>query len=310
MESPSRLLKIIFSGILCAIIAFSFLYVVHFVHSENRDTAEELYTVRQNIERFLHIKTTFLTDIIPPALSGAKGNYAVVVESLDSDDSYALNDHTVYDAASLYKLWVMATAYQQIQAGKLDPNETLEDSVDDLNKKFNIASDEAELTEGTVSFTVHEALAQMITISHNYAALILTQRLGGNTINAFLKDNGLKESTLDTDGFPKTTAADIALFYEKLYHGEFANEKYTNEMISLLVSQQRNNKLPKYLPTDTVIAHKTGEINDVTHDAGIVFLPDVKYIIVVLSKSDYPPGAEDRISSISRAVYDYFADGS
>ena len=77
-------------------------------------------------------------------------------------------------------------------------------------------------------------------------------------------------------------------------------------MLDLLKSQKLNNKLPKYLPQEIDVAHKTGEIDSLTHDAGIVYAPTSDYIIVILSKSDYPPGAEERIADISRAVYEYF----
>ena len=66
------------------------------------------------------------------------------------------------------------------------------------------------------------------------------------------------------------------------------------------------NKLPKYLPQGTIVAHKTGEIGYSSHDGGIVFSPKADYIIVVFSKSDIPAAAEERIAQISKNVYEYF----
>lgn len=306
MESPNHLVKIILSGTICAILVLGMFVILQIPIIQSSEGSDATFTIRENIEKLLHIKTTFLKDVVSSALSGGQGDYAVSIKNLKSNESYSLNADKVYDAASLYKLWVMAVAYQQIQQGKLNPDEVLADDVQDLNERFNIASEEAELTDGSVSFTVRDALNQMITISHNYAALLLTEKVGGSNIAAFLKENGMNNSLLDIDGYPKTNAHDTALFLEKLYKGELANKKYTDEMISLLKNQQRNNKIPKNLPKETEVAHKTGEIDGVTHDAGIVYLPNTDYIIVVLSNSDYPPGAEDRIASLSEAVYNYF----
>ena len=68
--------------------------------------------------------------------------------------------------------------------------------------------------------------------------------------------------------------------------------------------------MPKYLPSDTLIAHKTGELDSFSHDSGIVYTPNGNYIIVVMSDSTNPKGAEDRIANISKSVYDYFIESS
>ena len=98
----------------------------------------------------------------------------------------------------------------------------------------------------------------------------------------------------------------MALFFEKLYAGELATSENTEKMINLLKNQKLNNKLPKNLAKGVVIAHKTGEIGQFTHDAGVVYLADKNYIIAVLSKSEIPAAAEDRIANISKNVYEYF----
>lgn len=79
-------------------------------------------------------------------------------------------------------------------------------------------------------------------------------------------------------------------------------------MLTLLKNQKLNNKLPKHLPTKTVIAHKTGEIDLFTHDAGIVFSPHGDYIIVVMSETEFPPAADARIANISKSVFEYFGN--
>ena len=77
-------------------------------------------------------------------------------------------------------------------------------------------------------------------------------------------------------------------------------------MIALLKQQTLNDKLPKYLPENVEIAHKTGEIDRFSHDAGIVFFEKGDYIIVVLSETDNSPAANERIADISKKVFEYF----
>ena len=186
-----------------------------------------------------------LGEQVKEALSGTSGSYAVVIQDTKNKQSYALNEHRVYNAGSLYKLWVMAVVYQQIQAGKLSEDMILEADIASLNEKFHIASESAELTEGKVSFTVASALRQMITISHNYAALLLAEKVRLSTVATFLEKNGLHATKVGRDGsLPTTTASDIRLFFDLLYQGKLANVQYTQEMIELLKAQRLNNNLP------------------------------------------------------------------
>jgi beta-lactamase class A len=228
----------------------------------------------------------------------------VVVKNIKTGEEYNLNEHEKYDAASLYKLWVMASAYKQMNDGRLKKDEILSDSIANINDSFNIASDEAELTDGEIETTVSSAINQMITISHNYSALILSRRVGSSYISNYIDQLGLKESSFNAP--PQTTASDIALFYEKLYKKKLVDDTSSIEMIETLKKQQLNDRIPKKLPQHITVAHKTGELGWAKHDAGIVFTPQGDYIIVVLSESDFPAGAAERIADLSKAVYEYF----
>ena len=253
-------------------------------------------------------KNQTLKSVVEKSLEGARGTYGIVVKNLKTNENYLLNEHKEYEAGSLYKVWIMAETFDQIQKGELKEEDILSEDAAILNKKFNISSESAEIKEGEVNLSVKDALDQMITISHNYAALLLTEKIRLSKVASFLQENGFNESKVGTDGsVPVSTPSDIAKFFEKLYKRELANSENTQKMIDLLKRQTLNDKLPKYLPETVELAHKTGEINYFSHDSGIVFSPKGDYTIVILSESDYPPGAEERIAQISKAVYEYFS---
>lgn len=252
-------------------------------------------------------KESLLPQIVGDALADSKGSYAVVIKHLTTGEEYRFNDNTRYDSASLYKLWVMTEVYEQIKNGTLKGTDILFGDVTTLHKKFNIATESALLKEGTVTFSINEALTKMITVSDNYAAFLLTEKVRLAPVSAMLKREGLTSSLMGTSvALPSTTASDIAVFYEKLYYGKLINMEYSEKMLTLLKSQKLNGKLPKYLPDDVTIAHKTGELNQFSHDAGIVYTPNGDYIIVVLSKTTNPAQAVEKIAKISEGVYNYF----
>lgn len=248
-----------------------------------------------------------LQNALQTALRGAKGTYGIAIKNFKTKESYSQNGDRIFEAGSLYKLWVMAPAFNKLQTGQWQEDEVLTENIATLNARFSIDPDSAEQTAGVITLTVSEALKQMITISHNYAALLLTDKLKLSSVKTFLQDNGLNGSTVGEDNSsPSITPDNLALFLEKLYGGQLANQEYTDKMLNLLKLQQLNDKLPKYLPAGTVVAHKTGEIGWFTHDGGIVYSQGGDYIIVVLSETDFPPGAEERIAQISKAVFEYF----
>ena len=300
-RGKNRLLKISFFFILFAITLF--LVSIQLINFNTSKTKKEVLSAITKITK-INLDNG-LEEAVLGSLEGTKGVYAVAIKILNTGESYYLNEHRKFEAASLYKNWIMVTVFRQIENGKIGRGEILKKKVVDLNEEFEIATESAEMTEGEIEVSVIQAVNGMIRISHNYDALLLTDRIKLSPVRSFLVESGLNESSVGSP--PLTTAYDMSLFFEKLYKNELADSKLTEEMINLLKKQELNNKIPKFLPENIVVAHKTGELGSFTHDAGIVYTPKGDYIIAILSESNYPPGAEENISKISKAVYDYFS---
>jgi beta-lactamase class A len=249
-----------------------------------------------------------LKDVVEDSLQGTTGEYAVVIKHMGRGDTFARNEHKEFLSASLYKLWLMATAYKQIQDGVLKPTTLMSDTAESINNRFSIASESAERNEGQIAMTVQEAINRSITFSDNYSALLLTGRVKVSQMNAFLKQEKFTQSKLGTATTePATTAYDIALFYEKLYNKQLISEKASEDMIAILKKQQLNDRIPKYLPQYVQTAHKTGELYGFKHDAGIVYTPSGDYILVVLTDTANPAQAAEITARLSEKVYAYFS---
>lgn len=309
--------KIIFWMFVLFIFSIPFLFIKNiFLKSENNTFAssEIISPLAKSQANVLSASNTVsesigLKTIVENALEGTTADYGISIINLKTGEEYFYNEHAKFESASLYKLWIMAVIYKWIDEGKLSLDERLTQDVKALNERFKLDEEVAEQKEGTISYTVKEALDLMITKSDNYAALLLTLKVRLSAVQVFLDEYGLMDSKVGTaspSASPTTTSSDTAMFFNKLYNGEFSSPQNTSEMISLLKRQVLNEKLPKNLPLNTVIAHKTGELDGSSHDAGIVYSPSADYIIVVLSNSTNPKGANERIVNISKEVYDYF----
>lgn len=247
-----------------------------------------------------------LKKVIDQTLPDSQGTYSVAIKNLKTGEEYYREADRQFDAGSLYKLWVALTVLESIEKGEISPDETLIGDVSEINKILEVSDQEAEIQTGKIEFTVKSALLQMISISHNYAAVLLTQKIGTKKTQDSLDNLGLKRTLIETEGRPKTTSRDLSIFLEKVYERKEICASVSAQLIDLLTLQKLNDKIPKYLPSETRVAHKTGEIDFEEHDAGIVFAPFGDYIIVVLSETDNPVVAAEKIANLSKEVYEYF----
>lgn len=291
------IIYIIFSG-------FIIYFVVNQLNLKQETILSPIVPIADNKPSITLRPKEELSRIVNNILVDTKGKFGISIKNLKTGKSFHLNEHEKFETASLYKLWVMAETVNQIQQNRLDEQEVLSESINTLYRIYNISPDTDESTDKVITLNVIEAMNLMIANSDNYAALLLSNKVRLGSVQSFLKNNGLAESSLGEP--PVTTPSDIALFFEKLYQGQLADSEHTQKMLAILKKQTKRNKLPKYLPASTIIAHKTGELGSASHDAGIVFSEKGDYIIVVLSKSSKPATANETIANIGKAVYNYF----
>jgi beta-lactamase class A len=102
-----------------------------------------------------------------------------------------------------------------------------------------------------------------------------------------------------------TTARDLAVILRAIQEGRAASADATCEMLGILLAQQFNEKIPAGLPPGVRVAHKTGEITAVSHDAGIVYPPgEDPYVLVVLTRGIADGTRSARlIADLSALVY-------
>ncbi len=248
-----------------------------------------------------------LGNVIQDTIKNSPGEYGIVVKNLKTGESYEWDGTKQFASGSLYKLWVMAVVYQLIQQEKFHETDTLSKNIPDLYHEFGVTPTDQDPSTGTLTQSVTNTLFQMITISDNNSALLLTDKIGVSSVATFLQAYGLSQSHVGIGNTPpQTSAEDVALFLEDLYKGILLDETYTKKALELLTQQRLNEKLPKYLPASVVVGHKTGELDTFSHDAGIVYSPSGDYIIAVLSQSTDTDQAKELIAMISKAVYTYF----
>ncbi len=301
---------VIFLFILLFILLSALIYTV--LNSKN-NTA--ILSPIEGIIKLIEVDSE-LSKITSKHFSKEEGGWAIYIKNLKTGESYGYNSDKQFDSASLYKIWVLAVALDQINKGRLSKTEILSAEKEKLDEVLTAATptptpeetpdkqNEEQEEKEVISIAAGDAIEKMITISDNYSALLVSDRVGARNIGDFLDEYGFNNS--DYGSPPRTTAKDIASYFELLYKGKIIDKQTSEDMIEILNGQTLNDRIPKYLPQALEVAHKTGELFGNKHDAGIVFGENGDYIIVVMSKTESETEAAEKIAKFSREIYDYF----
>lgn len=232
-----------------------------------------------------------LENQINSALSGFSGEWSVYVKNLDSGKSISINNRQIY-AASLIKLFAMSSAYQQVSEGILQESE------------------------------IYDIIYPMITQSSNEDFNSVVLNVGQYYITDWCREKGFSDTIQCHGLYPAdngdlvynnygsynvTTVEDCGKLLESIYKGKCVSKEYSQKMVEILSKQELVNKIPEGVPKKVKVANKTGETEDVCHDAAIVYSPGADYILTVMV--DNPGDAysnTDDVVKISEIVYNYF----
>ena len=266
-----------------------------------------------------------LTDAINARAARTPGaTIRVVAARLDGrGPRVAINADSLVHAASTMKVPVMIALAQAADRGTL----RLDDAVS-LTSQFASIVDgsmytlrSTEDSDDSVYARVGERVpirwlaTRMITHSSNLATNMLLTVVRADTVTAMTRTLGttrmiVRRGVEDTPAFRAglnnvTTANDLAALMVAIATDRAASAQSCAWMRDVLLAQHWNDAIPVGLPPGTRIAHKTGNITAVEHDAAIVYPADgAPYVLVVLtsgvSSSD---DAKALIADIARLVH-------
>jgi beta-lactamase class A len=225
----------------------------------------------------------------------------IVIQDLESGERCDINSNEEFRSASLYKLVVLANAYQQIEDGTFSLDEYI------LIEPRHYIDDSPEFQNlETISRNSAESVRRMIQISANSDSLALRERLGVSTVDSMPPSIGMESTRLGTEFI--TTPDDITTYFEQLYKDELVSPEASAAMLQLLLGQKINDLIPSALPAGIPVAHKTGLLPSNLNDAGIVYAAGGDYVLTILvSHSSSISNVTTLIHQITRLAHQPFA---
>jgi beta-lactamase class A len=254
-----------------------------------------------------------------------EGFFAVAFKDIGTGRQFLINEHDNFHAASTMKTPVMIETFRQAAAHKFSLTDSVTvhtnftSIVDSSTYNLDSAVDSEQDLYKRVGarMTIRDLLYRMITRSSNLATNMIIEIVGARNVNATMRSLGANDIQVlrgveDTRAFKKgmnntVTAYDLMLIMEHIARKDVVSEAACDDMIGILFDQYFKDVIAGKLPPDVKVASKSGSIDGIHHDSGIVFLPDgQKYVVVLLSRGITSQDASIvTLADISRIIYDH-----
>lgn len=254
-------------------------------------------------------------------------NLGISFYDCETTIQWAYNADHYFHAASTMKLAVLLGVFRQVDRGEL----TLDAPVHVRNRFTSIVNQEPFMLDLTrdadpnvyghlgKTLTVRELAYWMITLSSNLATNLLVEVIGIKSLQAALDEleidgirviRGVEDQAAFEAGLNNEVTANGLLKLLRLIAEERAYSKEAcEEMLKIMLDQQYRSGIPAGLPKAARVAHKTGNISTVHHDAGIVYLEKRKpYVLVILTQFPAETGRGTAVADVSRDIFNAISE--
>jgi len=234
---------------------------------------------------------------LAPLAKAHHGKVAIAVKHFDSGESYYLKADEPMPTASLIKLAVMVEVYQQAAEGKVKLTDTV--TLRDADKVTGSGILTEHFSDGA-TFPLRDAVRLMIAFSDNTATNLVLDRIGVVSTATRMAAWGFPNTKIHhksfrgekTSVFPErtkrfglgsTTAREMVRLLEKLHRDKLVSREACKAMREHLRKCDDKDKFTRFLPKDVTVAHKTGSVDGIRTDAGILYLPSGPVAVCVLT---------------------------
>lgn len=100
-----------------------------------------------------------------------------------------------------------------------------------------------------------------------------------------------------------TTARALLILMGKLARGQAVDPSSDAAMVDILKRQKFNQAIPAGLPAGVAVAHKTGNITRIHHDAAIVYAERPYVLIILVRGIDGEKKSAAVMAALSKTIY-------
>jgi beta-lactamase class A len=260
------------------------------------------------------LKTKFEARVLDIA-AHVDGVVGYTIVDLTSGERIGHLGQATFPTASAIKLAIVYELFKQAEEKKINLDEMVT-----LDRKQAVGGTGVLVEMGMPTLSIRDYAVLMVTLSDNTATNVLIDRLGMSAIAARMQGLGLtgtklRRHMMDTAAARRgdenvSTPDELARLLEAMHGPMSGPAKAGHDQLAPaieLLKKPKENRLRKGLPEGVASADKSGELEGVRVDAGIVFAKNRPYVLCVMTSflKDEAEG-EQAIVEISRTAYEYF----
>lgn len=229
-------------------------------------------------------KNSFLTDVIHEIENEMGGEISLAAKDLQTGRTITYHADRMVMTASVIKLPILVHVALAVREGMLSWEESLT-----LTEGEKVGgSGVLDVMTAGLNLSLRDACMLMMVVSDNTATNMIIEHIGVEAINRRMRSLGLSRTTLNRKafsteeptplstryGFGVTTPHEILRLLTRISAGEIGDAEVCTDLLHFLSKQQYTDGIPRYLPDGWKYAGKTGAVNAVRNDVGIVTAPD------------------------------------
>jgi beta-lactamase class A len=245
---------------------------------------------------------------------------AIAIDDLETGAQFHYHADRWFHAASTIKIAILIGVYGAIHRGDLLPQSRVHvrnrflSAYDGSPYRVAVDRDANSEVHREIGRTlrVSELAEHMIASSSNLATNLLLDLVGLDVLQRTLERFGiegidLRRGVEDELAFQhgisnRVTANGLVALLRLIGEERAFTPELSRQMLDVLHAQQFRSGIPAGLPREARVAHKTGDISTIAHDAGLVYLPERKpYALAVLT--EWEPSTQGRSATIAAASY-------
>ena len=254
-------------------------------------------------------KVSFLGDDLYELAKQNNNKVGICFIDIKTGLKLSVNGKKKFAAASVAKVPVMATVYHLMESGKISISEKIKFREQDKIGGSGVL----QWMRGNTEYTIRNLMRLMIVLSDNTATRLVIDRIGTSEINSYLTNIGLTNTVIVDDTClneppnPKmnyTSADDLADLLYMIRASNSFMDVSKKDMITFMKAQRYRWGIWRGVPRGVIVADKTGNIEGVLNDAGIVYSKHGDYILSIFTQGfKKPKEARKLINKVSELVY-------
>lgn len=259
-------------------ISIGFIYGIHTGLDTKKNTAYLIPRAEQSIlgyatqdaPKIIYEDSAF--GRLQKELDATKGTFGLYIIDTKSEKTYSHNADEEFYAASVFKLFLVNSVYQQIEAGKVSIDDKHKIEEEDKAGGTGIIQYEKDKEK---EYSVLDLVTLALQKSDNTAQNVLIRLINKKYINekVFTKDN-------------YSSPEKVGLFIRNFYNNKYTNQANTQTIIQLLSTTDFDNRINEGLHPDIMFSHKIGTWpeGNAWHDCGLASFKDQAVIVCLMSK--------------------------